>query len=94
MDSVTQRNAGQTEELSGTSQALASQAEQLLDVVSRFKLELESHPTGRGGKNGKSNGAPRSKPPSKKVEVAKGERFKANGKNGHDLDRAGGFEEF
>ena len=38
MDRVTQDNAAQTEELSSTSQALAHQATELLDLVSRFTL--------------------------------------------------------
>jgi methyl-accepting chemotaxis protein len=39
MDSVTQSNAGQTEELSGTAQALSAQAVQLQALVGRFKLD-------------------------------------------------------
>jgi methyl-accepting chemotaxis protein len=38
MDSVTQSNAAQTEELSGTANALAQQAQQLQDLVGRFRL--------------------------------------------------------
>jgi len=38
MDRVTQDNAAQTEELSSTSQSLAHQATELLDLVSRFTL--------------------------------------------------------
>jgi PAS domain S-box-containing protein len=38
MDAVTQRNAGQTEELSATAQTLTEQAGQLRDLVARFKL--------------------------------------------------------
>lgn len=38
MDSVTQRNAAQTEELSGTSESLARRAVQLGEVVGRFRL--------------------------------------------------------
>lgn len=41
MDSVTQFNVAQVEELSGTSQSLAVQAEQLQKLVSHFKLEAE-----------------------------------------------------
>ena len=39
MDTVTQANAGQTEELSGTAEALATQAQQLQAMVARFTLE-------------------------------------------------------
>jgi ABC-type transporter Mla subunit MlaD len=39
MDRVTQNNAAQTEELSGTAQSLLSHAEQLQELVGRFKLE-------------------------------------------------------
>ncbi len=38
MDQVTQSNASQTEELNATAEGLASQAEQLQTLVSRFKL--------------------------------------------------------
>ncbi|HEY4302902.1 MAG TPA: methyl-accepting chemotaxis protein [Gemmatimonadaceae bacterium] len=38
MDQVTQQNASQTEELSGTAESLASQADQLQATVSRFQL--------------------------------------------------------
>jgi methyl-accepting chemotaxis protein len=38
MDQVTQATASQTEELSGTAQALAAQAQQLQRLVARFKL--------------------------------------------------------
>ncbi|HEY3383258.1 MAG TPA: methyl-accepting chemotaxis protein [Vicinamibacterales bacterium] len=41
MDQVTQANASQTEEMSGTAESLAAQAEQLQDLVARFKLEAE-----------------------------------------------------
>jgi methyl-accepting chemotaxis protein len=38
MDQVTQSNSAQTEELSGTAQSLAEQAERLLELVGTFKL--------------------------------------------------------
>ncbi len=41
MDTVTQRNAAQTEELSATAQTLTDQAGQLRDLVARFKLNEE-----------------------------------------------------
>ena len=39
MDGVTQANASQTEEMSSTAEALSGQAQQLMDVVRRFKLD-------------------------------------------------------
>ncbi len=42
MDHVTQANAVQTEELSATAQALATQAQQLQALVGRFKLSVHS----------------------------------------------------
>lgn len=39
MDEVTQANASQTEELSGTAEGLASQAAQLQELVARFRLD-------------------------------------------------------
>ncbi|QJW99287.1 methyl-accepting chemotaxis protein [Frigoriglobus tundricola] len=39
MDQVTQANAAQTEELSGTAQGLTGQADQLRGLVARFKLD-------------------------------------------------------
>ena len=39
MDSVTQSNAAQVEELSGTSQSLAAQADHLRELVSHFRLK-------------------------------------------------------
>ncbi len=47
MDAVTQRNAGQTEELSATAQTLTGQASQLRELVARFKLSeaaVPAHP--------------------------------------------------
>ena len=38
MERVTQANAAQTEELTATAQALASQAEHMQNLVGRFKL--------------------------------------------------------
>jgi methyl-accepting chemotaxis protein len=42
VDHVTQANAAQTEELSATAQALATQAQQLQALVGRFKLSADS----------------------------------------------------
>lgn len=96
MDSVTQRNASQTEELSATAQTLTSQANQLRDLVARFKLDSElPNPIGVKPKRTPSP-----------VRVANHRPLAAkshNGKNGrngkHDLDRVGfgesdGFQDF
>ena len=42
MDSVTQQNAAQTEELSSTAQTLASQAEELSFEVAKFKVAQDA----------------------------------------------------
>jgi methyl-accepting chemotaxis protein len=44
MDRVVQSNAAQTEELSSTAQTLTSQAEELQDLVRRFRVTGESNP--------------------------------------------------
>ncbi|MDY3561240.1 Cache 3/Cache 2 fusion domain-containing protein [Gemmata sp. JC673] len=53
MDSVTQRNASQTEEMSATAQALTDQATQLRDLVARFKLGGTPEPAPRAHKAAK-----------------------------------------
>lgn len=59
MDQVTQANAGQTEEMSGSSQSLVANAEQLRELVGRFKLSdrpVERHTPGQGSaSDGKSH---------------------------------------
>jgi PAS domain S-box-containing protein len=47
MDSVTQRNASQTEEMSATAQTLTEQAGQLRELVARFKLSEAARHTPR-----------------------------------------------
>jgi len=47
MDQVTQANASQTEELSGTAEGLSSQAQELQMLVARFKLGNESNTSSR-----------------------------------------------
>ena len=39
MDGVTQANASQTEEMSSTAESLSDQAQQLMEIVRRFKLD-------------------------------------------------------
>jgi methyl-accepting chemotaxis protein len=99
MDSVTQRNASQTEEMSATAQTLTEQAGQLRDLVAQFKLGNEQavkpavRPSQRSSKNGHSrNGhapAPKARPMGRPSKTG----------NAHELDRmapAGddGFSDF
>jgi methyl-accepting chemotaxis protein len=49
MDAVTQSNAGQTEELSGTAEALSTQAQQLQALVAHFRLEAAMGQGARAG---------------------------------------------
>ncbi|MDY3553794.1 methyl-accepting chemotaxis protein [Gemmata sp. JC717] len=72
MDTVTQKNASQTEELSATAQALTDQASQLSGLISRFKLGTGGRPASRPAKP-----APRPRP-----AVAKALDQRRNG-NGH-----------
>ncbi|MBN9520599.1 hypothetical protein J0H58_19110, partial [bacterium] len=59
MDAVTQRNAGQTEEMSATAQTLTDQAAQLRDLVARFKLSDDARPTAPPARTAKPAGRPR-----------------------------------
>ncbi|VTR93170.1 chemotaxis protein : Methyl-accepting chemotaxis (MCP) signaling domain protein OS=Vibrio cholerae CP1047(20) GN=VCCP1047_2988 PE=4 SV=1: 4HB_MCP_1: HAMP: HAMP: MCPsignal [Gemmata massiliana] len=95
MDTVTQKNASQTEEMSATAQTLTDQASQLRDLVARFKLSE----SGRGA----PRPAPRSKAPATKPRPAVAKALKNGHSNGHgrgrELDRLGnddhgGFTEF
>ncbi|AMV28351.1 Methyl-accepting chemotaxis protein I [Gemmata sp. SH-PL17] len=61
MDSVTQRNASQTEEMSATAQALTDQAAQLRDLVARFKLS-DARPAPRSTSKPVRAKAPATKP--------------------------------
>jgi methyl-accepting chemotaxis protein len=71
MDQVTQANASQTEELSGTAESLSGQASLLQEVVSRFKLSDESRPATRN-----------TPAPAAKVAPAAPSRPKAKATNG------------
>ena len=65
MDRVTQANASQTEEMSGTATALLSHAVQLKDLVGRFQLESEHNRSSRSStSNHEAN-------PSKRPSVAR-----------------------
>ncbi|AWM38111.1 Methyl-accepting chemotaxis protein II [Gemmata obscuriglobus] len=90
MDSATQRNAGQTEEMNATAQALTDQARQLRDLVGRFNLGSDGHaPAARPAK--------RAAGPKPRPAVAKALKRSNNGNGGgHELDAMGGagFSEF
>ncbi len=97
MDAVTQRNAGQTEEMSATAQTLTDQAAQLRDLVARFKLSDGGRPgvgparpaPAKAGRAAKAAGKPR-------PAVAKALNGHANGTGRHELDALGddGYTEF
>jgi methyl-accepting chemotaxis protein len=55
MDRVTQANASQTEEMSGTASALLSHAVQLSELVGRFRLESDNPNQGRSKPGHQSN---------------------------------------
>ncbi|HEX4612262.1 MAG TPA: methyl-accepting chemotaxis protein, partial [Urbifossiella sp.] len=94
MDAVTQRNAGQTEEMSATAQSLTDQAGQLKELVARFKLSAGAGaarpaPVAKRaapGKPGKAAPKPR---PAVARALANGH---ANGSAAgrHELDALGG----
>ena len=91
MDTVTQRNASQTEEMSATAQTLTDQAAQLRDLVARFKLGHDEARTAP-----KPVKAPRSKSANPKPRPAVARALSKT----HELDRRGngsggdGFTEF
>lgn len=82
MDSVTQRNASQTEEMSATAQTLTEQAGHLRDLVSRFKL---GH--GDGGAAHPVVAQKRAKASKPRPAVARA-MGRANGR-AHELDALG-----
>ncbi|VTR97642.1 chemotaxis partial : Chemotaxis protein OS=Burkholderia sp. MP-1 GN=BG58_15470 PE=4 SV=1: 4HB_MCP_1: HAMP: PAS_9: HAMP: MCPsignal [Gemmata massiliana] len=81
MDTVTQRNASQTEEMSATAQTLTDQASQLRDLVARFKLGHDERPAPKP-----AHKAARSKPSNPKPRPAVARAMS----NTHELDRLGG----
>lgn len=87
MDSVTQRNASQTEEMSATAQTLTEQAGQLRDLVSRFKLSS-------GGGVSHHTPPPRKLPAKPRPAVAKAVRNgHRNGNGRHELDDLSGGDD-
>jgi methyl-accepting chemotaxis protein len=98
---VTQSNASQTEEMSGTAVALSGQAEQLQAVVAQFNLNRDAQQTTKSTSyapakqpQAKSYAAP-SKPAKRKSAPAK-----SASRRGEELELVGagvggdGFEEF
>ena len=101
MDQVTQSNASQTEEMSGTAVALSGQAEQLQAVVAQFNLNRDAAPAAKP-----TNYAPAKQPkassyaaPSKPAK-RKSAPAKSASRRGEELELVGagvggdGFEEF
>ncbi len=69
MDTVTQANASQTEELSGTAESLSAQAERLQNLISRFKLHDQGNDSAGRPRSPQSHSRPTAQP--KKSSVAK-----------------------
>lgn len=93
MDSVTQSNAAQVEELSGTSQSLAMQADHLRELVSHFRLRavaVADTPAPKASMAPSKSGMPATKgvdaadPDSGKVQVLRPRRASAGGRSGDD----------
>ena len=101
MDQVTQSNASQTEEMSGTAVALSGQAEQLQAVVAQFNLNRDAAPASKP-----TNYAPAKQPQAKsfaapsKPAKRKSAPAKSASRRGEELELVGagvsgdGFEEF
>jgi methyl-accepting chemotaxis protein len=87
MDQVTQTNAAQTEELSSTSQTLATHAAQMQDLVGRFVLDTDSP---REAIATKSDG----KPSSRRDVSARQSLAKLSSRVSHSSPEAAVFEEF
>jgi methyl-accepting chemotaxis protein len=84
MDAVTQRNAGQTEEMSATAQALTDQAGELRGLVARFKLSDAARPAARPAAPPRP--APKAGRPAGKPRAAVAKALAG----GHELDALGG----
>lgn len=99
MDQVTQNNASQTEELSSTAEALASQAHHLQEVVDQFNLTKKTDrktPVARERKPAKTT--PATKPTAKRHGITPVHAdFVAHGHGDHELKTVGtggSYEEF
>jgi methyl-accepting chemotaxis protein len=94
MDTVTQRNASQTEELTATAQSLNDQASQLRELVSQFKLSTqEERPTRLTVQPTAVSQPSRTKAlptkPQRKTFSKAAISPRTNGHAGHELDRLG-----
>ena len=99
MDQVTQSNASQTEEMSGTAVALSGQAEQLQTVVAQFNLNRDAKqapkkasyaaPQATATRSNQSKPAKRKSAPAKSMSRRTEELELVGASAGHD-----GFEEF
>jgi methyl-accepting chemotaxis protein len=107
LDRVTQSNAAQTEELSSTSETMASQADQLQSLVGQFKVGADGHrPAAVAAEAPRAKVAaltPRKKPARAKASAASSDATTpadppiamaaagGNGHAGHDLSDFGEF---
>ncbi len=95
MDTVTQKNASQTEEMSATAQTLTDQAGQLRDLVARFKLSENGRSVPRPASRPARAKAPASKPRPAVARAMSNGHSNGNGKgHAHELDRLGGDDGF
>lgn len=92
MDTVTQSNAAQIEELSGTSQSLSMQADHLRELVSHFRLRggpaggpaTKPEPAANKPRTAPVKGAEGAEGDSSKVQVLRPRRASAGGRAGDD----------
>ena len=100
MDQVTQSNASQTEEMSGTAVALSGQAEQLQQVVAQFNLNREAKQTPKKTTNYAAPQATISHSRPSKPAKRKSAPAKSTSRRTEELELVGagaghdGFEEF
>ena len=100
MDQVTQSNASQTEEMSGTAVALSGQAEQLQTVVAQFNLNRDVKQAPKKSTSYATPKATVSHSSPSKSSKRKSAPAKTGGRRGEELELVGagaghdGFEEF
>ncbi len=85
MDRVTQSNASQTEEMSGTATALLDHAQQLREAVSRFRLDADESTSAKSKKQGRKTRPER----TRTVSAAKPSKTNSQ----RSVEDAPGFEE-
>jgi len=91
LDQVTQANASQTEEMSGTAVSLSGQGDQLQTLIRRFKLSEE--PTRQRSLPRPPTSKPVSPPAARHPEPQKSKAMATNGKsNGHHRNGKNGHE--